>query len=103
LSARWSTTLLAGGHWQNAADVDGAAWADLSAYSSAVVRPKLFWQDDRGRSFFATAGVTWEDRTGGTMEGERLPQLGAPYVEALDTLRFDFGAVAGVVPRSPTA
>jgi iron complex outermembrane receptor protein len=99
LSSRWSATLLAGGHWQDDVDVDDDAWADLSSYSRAVVRPRVFWEGDRGRSFFATAGVTFEDRTGGTVDDEPLPQLGAPYVEALDTRRFDVGAVATAILR----
>ena len=69
LGSGWSGTLLAGGHWQRENDVDGDAWADLAGYSRGVVRPRLFWRDDAGRSVFATAGATWEDRAGGTMPG----------------------------------
>ena len=42
---------------------------------------------------FATVGSTYEDRTGGTLPGEVLPQTGEPYREALDTRRVDFGIV----------
>lgn len=43
---------------------------------------------------FATGGVTWEHRTGGTIPGGVLPATGQPFVEALDTSRFDGGIVA---------
>jgi iron complex outermembrane receptor protein len=88
----WSYTLLAGGHWQSPTDVDGDRWADLAEYSRAVLRPRLFWKDDRGASFFATVGFTGEDRTGGTTDGA-LPS-GLTHVEALDTRRIDGGFVA---------
>jgi iron complex outermembrane receptor protein len=51
----------------------------------------LFWDNHSGKSFFATAGGTWENRTGGTMPGQSLPD-GSPYVEALDTRRVDVGS-----------
>ena len=64
---RWSGTLLAGGHWQHRNDVDDDGWADLAGYSRAVIRPRLFWSDDAGRSVFVTGGGMWEARHGGTM------------------------------------
>jgi len=97
LTPGWSATLLAGGHRQSDADVDGDGWADLPAYARAVARPRLFWQGDGGQSFFATAGVTWEARSGGTIDGRTLPALGAPYEESLDTVRLDAGAVGAAV------
>jgi iron complex outermembrane receptor protein len=86
-------TLLAGGHGQTQNDVDGDGWADLPGYARGVFRPRFFWDGGNGRSFFATAGVTYEDRTGGTVSGRTLPATGAPYREAVNTLRVDFGAV----------
>ena len=35
---------------------------------------------------------TYEDREGGTPDGSVLPATGGPYVEALDTRRYDAGA-----------
>jgi outer membrane receptor for ferrienterochelin and colicins len=92
LSAGWSTSLLSGGHWQEIVDVNDDAWADLPGYARAVVRPRVFWDGGDGRSFFATAGFTYEDRDGGTPNGSVLPATGAPYVEALETRRYDAGA-----------
>ncbi len=93
LSRGWGFTLLAGGHWQDQVDVNDDAWADLPGYSRGVVRPRLSWDNGTGSTFFATSGVTVEDRTGGTMPGQGLPSGDGPYVEALETRRFDVGAV----------
>jgi iron complex outermembrane receptor protein len=93
LSRGWSTSLLGGGHWQRTNDVNGDAWADLPGYERVVVRPRLFWDDGRGRTLFATAGFTHEDRTGGTPPGMVLQATGRPYIEALDTTRYDAGVV----------
>ena len=94
LSGGWSASLLGGGHWQETTDVNDDAWADLPGYGRAVVRPRVFWDGGNGRTFFATTGFTYEDRHGGTPEGEVLPATGQPYVEALETRRYDGGAVA---------
>ena len=94
LSRGWSASLLGGGHWQETNDVDGDAWADLPGYGRAVVRPRAFWDGGNGRTFFATTGFTYEDRDGGTPAGEVLAATGQPYVEALETQRYDAGAVA---------
>jgi iron complex outermembrane receptor protein len=87
----WAFTLLGGGHWQETTDVDGDGWADMSSYSRGVVRPRLFWDGGNGRTFFATAGLTAENRDGGTIAGAVVPS-GLPYREALDTRRWDVGA-----------
>src|SRR6476646_10267162 len=76
MAARWSGTLLAGGHWQQQNDVDGDGWADLAGYSRGVFRPRAFWSNDAGRTFFATGGAMWETRDGGTMTGSVLPATG---------------------------
>jgi iron complex outermembrane receptor protein len=93
LGRGWSASLLGGGHWQETTDVDGDAWADLAGYSRAVVRPRIFWDGGNGRSLSATTGFTCEDRRGGTLDGRVLDATGQPYVEALDTRRYDAGAV----------
>lgn len=90
----WSGTLLVGGHWQEQNDVDDDGWADLAGYSRAVVRPRIFWDNHAGRSLFATAGVTWERRQGGTTAGRMLSVTREPFIESLDTARFDGGFVA---------
>jgi iron complex outermembrane receptor protein len=89
----WAFTLLGGGHWQDRADVDGDAWADLPGYSRGVVRPRVFWDGANGRSLFATAGFTAEDRIGGTVAGGGLPATGVPHRESLTTRHVDGGVV----------
>ncbi|MGQ0735848.1 MAG: TonB-dependent receptor [Acidobacteriota bacterium] len=93
LAGAWSASLLGGGHWQQTADVDGDAWADLPGYRRAVVRPRLFWDGGNGRTFVTTAGFTYEDRDGGTPDNQVLAATGLPYAEALETRRYDAGAV----------
>ena len=93
LARGWSASLLGGGHWQEANDVNDDAWADLPAYERAVVRPRVFWDGGGGRALFATAGFTYEDRQGGTIQELSLPLTGGPYLEALETHRYDAGAV----------
>jgi outer membrane receptor for ferrienterochelin and colicins len=93
LSRGWSASLLGGGHWQDTNDVDDDEWADLPGYGRAVLRPRVFWDGGNGRTFFATTGFTYEDREGGTLEGQRLAATGQPYVEALETRRYDAGAL----------
>jgi iron complex outermembrane receptor protein len=92
--AGWSASLLGGGHRQSRVDRDDDQWADLAEYTRGVVRPRVFWDGGSGRSGFLTAGITIEDRLGGTMEDGVLAATGAPYVEALDTERYDVGGTA---------
>lgn len=91
LSERWGGSLLTGGYFQERQDLDGDHWADLAGYSRGVLKPRFFWDNGKGETAFITGGVTYENRHGGTLPGEVLPQTGTPYVEALDTRRFDFG------------
>lgn len=90
----WSASVLAGGHGQIQNDRDDDGWADLAGYRRGILRPRAFWDGGNGRSAFLTAGVTWEDRDGGTMDGAVLPATGAAYREALDTRRYDVGGTA---------
>ena len=96
----WGGSFLGGGHWQQINDVNDDAWADLAGYKRAVVRPRLFFDGKDGRSFFATGGFTYEDRDGGTPEGSVLPATGAPYIEALETRRYDAGAAGQFLFRN---
>jgi iron complex outermembrane receptor protein len=93
LSSTWSMSLLASGHEQDRVDVDGDGWADMAGYTRGVARPRIYWDGGDGRSFFATAGFTFEDRVGGTVPGAVLAATGTPYQESLDTDRYDFGTV----------
>jgi outer membrane receptor for ferrienterochelin and colicins len=92
LSGQWGFTLLGSANGQARADVNSDGWSDLPKYERAVVRPRVFWDNHAGRTFFATVGGTWENRTGGTIPGMSLPANGLPYIEALDTRRADVGS-----------
>jgi outer membrane receptor for ferrienterochelin and colicins len=83
LADGWGATFLGGGHWQELADVNDDTWSDLPRYARGVARPRLFWSDGKGNRFFATAGVTIEDREGGSPS----------HVESLDTRAFDGGVL----------
>ena len=97
----WSASLLGGGHWQELVDVNDDSWADLPGYARAVVRPRVFWDGGNGRTVFATAGFTYEDRDGGTPDGTVLPLTGLPFVEALETRRYDAGALGQFLLHTP--
>jgi outer membrane receptor for ferrienterochelin and colicins len=94
LTSGWGFTLLGGGHFQQRDDVDDDGWADLPQYRRGVLRPRLFWEDGRGRSFFSTIGVMVESREGGTGDSGGPLDTRAARVEALDTVRIDGGFVA---------
>lgn len=94
ISSRWGLTVLGSGHWQRRTDVNDDAWSDLPRYARGVFRPRIFWDNRSGSTFFATAGATIEDREGGTAPNVTLPRIGRPYVESLGTGRFDAGIVA---------
>ncbi len=89
---RWGYTLLASGHRQEMADVDDDEWADVPGYWRALARPRVFWDDGRGRSVFFTVGGMIEEREGGTVPGGSTP-AGSPYSEDLETRRVDAGLV----------
>lgn len=95
LSPHWGYTLSAGANHQRRQDLDDDAWADLARYQRITLRPRLFFDDGSGRTLFMTAGVIDEDRAGGSMPGQILPD-GTTFVEALHTTRIDGGAVGRI-------
>jgi outer membrane receptor for ferrienterochelin and colicins len=92
LSDHWGLTFVGSGNGQSRSDVNADQWADLPKYTRGVVRPRLFWNNQAGRTLFLTGGGTWENRIGGTMPGQVLPD-GTSYIEALNTRRVDAGSV----------
>ncbi len=98
VSDSWGVTFLGGGHWQDQTDVDGDGWADLPHYERGVARPRLFWDDGQGQSFFLTTGTTLENRTGGTLPDAVLPETRRPYRESIQTRRFDLGVLWQTLP-----
>ena len=98
LTESWGMTFLGGGHAQQQTDVDADGWADLAQYERGVARPRFFWDDGRGQSFFATVGTMLENRAGGTQPGAVLPATGMPYGESLETRRVDIGGLWQMLP-----
>jgi iron complex outermembrane receptor protein len=91
LAPHWGTSVLGGGYWQDRNDVDGDGWADVAGYSRGVARPRFFWDNHEGGTALLAGSAIYEDRTGGTMPGSLLAATSQPYVEALNTRRYDFG------------
>lgn len=94
LSAQTSGSFLGMGDWQIERDLNNDGWADLASYGRAVARPRLFWDNGKGRSGLLTGGFTFENRTGGTMPGRGLPATGATFIESLETRRGDAGVTS---------
>lgn len=92
LRGRWGYTLLGSAHRQDERDLDGDGWVDVPGYRRAVLRPRFYWDDQTGRSLFATVGGIVEDREGGTLGGATTP-AGVPFRETLGTGRLDAGLV----------
>lgn len=91
LSPEWGWSLYSGWHRQARKDLDDDGWTDVPRHNRVVVRPRLHYENGSGRSLFATAGATIEDRTGGTLEGRTAPD-GQPWAEENRSRRFDLGA-----------
>jgi outer membrane receptor for ferrienterochelin and colicins len=94
LQGNWSGSMLGGAHFQRQTDVNDDGWADLPGYSRGIVRPRLFWDNHKGKNLFVTGGFTYEDRDGGTVDNRVLPATGLAYREALESRNFDIGTVA---------
>jgi len=90
LTPHWGASVLGGGYWQQHQDVNGDGWADVAGYSRGVVRPRFFWDNKNGGTALLTGGTIYEDRSGGTVDGAVLP-TGGPYIEALNSHRYDLG------------
>ena len=88
----WSFTLLGGLHGQQRQDLDDDGWTDLPRYFRGILRPRVFWDDGKGHSGFATLGIMAEDRTGGTLPDATAPD-GKPFSQGVDSRRLDGGTV----------
>jgi iron complex outermembrane receptor protein len=96
---RWTWTLIGGFHRQSRRDRDDDGWTDVAGYDRGMVRPRLFYADEKGASLMVTGGAIVESRRGGTLDGRVAPD-GAPFEESLDTSRGDAGGVARWVLQS---
>ena len=89
-AASW--TLLGGFHRQSEQDLDDDGWLDLPGFERVVLRPRVFTDNGAGKSMFATLGIMVEDRNGGTVPGQALPN-GMPFSESLSSRHVDGGFV----------
>ena len=85
-------TALGGLHGEARQDIDGDGWTDLPRYMRGAFRPRVFWDDGRGHTMFATLGYMAENRSGGTLPGATAPD-GKPFDESVDSRRVDGGTV----------
>lgn len=92
ISDHWGFTFAGSLNRQSESDLNHDGWADVPGYNRAVVRPRLYWDDGKGDTLLVTAGATLEGRHGGTLPGSVAPD-GNPFLENLNTKRFDFGTV----------
>ncbi|HEX6164016.1 MAG TPA: TonB-dependent receptor [Vicinamibacterales bacterium] len=88
ISSHVSGSLLVGGHRQAKNDIEDDGWYDIAGYTRGVVRPRIFWDDEAGRTGFATIGFTTEQRKGGVAVEEEGEFFGE---ESTDTTRVDVG------------
>jgi len=88
----WAWSLIGGYHGQVRRDVDADGWTDVAGYDRGIVRPRVWFDDDRGGSLLATVGFVAEDRKGGTGDGGLAPD-GEPFAESVDTRHIDTGVV----------
>ena len=98
LSDNLGVSLTAGAHRQTGQDIDGDGWYDISSYDRLTARPRLQWDDGGGSSLYLTLGAMTEERVGGTLPGQTVPD-GTSFPQTQDTERFDAGLV-GETPIS---
>jgi iron complex outermembrane receptor protein len=89
---RASWTLLGGYHRQSEQDLDDDGWLDLPGFERVVLRPRIFTDNGKGKTMFATLGIMAEDRQGGTSPGQTLPN-GIAFAESLASRHADGGFV----------
>lgn len=89
-AAGWSWSLIGGYHGQTPRDLDADGWSDVPAYERGHIRPRAFFDNSQGTTLLATAGVTAENRHGGTQDGRLAPD-GFPFREELLSQRVDSG------------
>src|SRR5688572_28220786 len=92
-SGHWGLTLHGGYHRQTMQEIEEDGWADIPAFDRGLFRPRIFFDNERGRTLFVTGGVMTEERHGGTLPGADAPD-GHPFEERLTTGHVDLGVAA---------
>ena len=92
-SEQLGLTVLASRNIQSQFDVDHDNFGDVAGYERSTLVPKVFLALSDAVSLRATAGVLSEERHGGAMNApESAISTGSPYLEDIDTRRFDFAS-----------
>lgn len=92
LSESTSASVTAGIHHQAKQDLDDDGWMDMAGYERVTARPRLYWQGENGANLYMTMGFMSENRLGGTLEGQTVPD-GTSYPLNQDTQRTDLGFI----------
>lgn len=95
ISEAMGASVTGGYHRQSLQDLNEDGWADIARYNRWTVRPRLFWENDRGATAFITAGAMEEKRRGGTLANFTVPD-GTPFEESQNTKRYDAGIVSSL-------
>lgn len=92
-----SASVTAGLHRQEEQDLDDDGWIDIAGYERASVRPRFYWQGEKGGNLYVTLGAMTEQREGGTLGEATVPDSTLPggnqYAQTQDTLRTDIGFI----------
>ena len=104
LSRRFSehtgASLLASGTSQEIQDVDDDGWSDQARAQRWSVRPRYSFDDEAGRSLFATVGYGYDHRRGGSLNS--AAPTGTFFREELLSQRADAGTTLRL-PRRDSA
>lgn len=92
LTASLKGSITAGAHHQKAEDTNSDDWIDLPGYERYTVRPRLFWDNNDGKTLYLTTGYMTENRRGGNIDGGLVPS-GNSFLQAQTSERSDAGLV----------
>ena len=92
LTSALSASITTGIHHQEEQDLDDDGWLDVAGYERTSVRPRFYWQNDKGANLYVTVGAMTEKRNGGTLDNAIMPN-GSKYSQIQDTFRTDVGFI----------
>jgi outer membrane receptor for ferrienterochelin and colicins len=92
LSKGFSVSLTGGLHRQTINDLDYDGWIDMPGFQRATLRPRLYWESEKGQKAFFTVGGMREDRRGGTLTTRTTPD-GVSFRQDQETRRLDAGFI----------
>src|SRR5262249_39908696 len=81
LVGNWSGSILGGAHYQHESDVNDDGWADLPGYRRGVIRPRMYWGDQKSDTLLVTTGLTYDDSDEDTAYNRQPAATCHPYHE----------------------